>query len=98
MSALEILDDILQHVEVDRYPLVSIVLPMYNAQNYICSAVESIINQTYLNCELIIIDDRSTDNPSDIVQQKYVLQYSNIRLISLQQNSGIVNALKKGSV
>ena len=44
-----------------KMKLVSIVLPVYNGERYIKDAIESILNQTYRNFELIIVDDRSTD-------------------------------------
>lgn len=40
----------------------SIVVPMYNSSSYICDCIESILNQTYKNYELLLIDDGSTDN------------------------------------
>lgn len=43
-------------------PLVSVVMPVYNAGEYLVPAIESILNQTYANFEFIIIDDASTDN------------------------------------
>ncbi len=50
-------------------PLVSVLMPAYNAEKYIAEAIESILNQTYKNFELIIIDDASTDNTFDISQR-----------------------------
>lgn len=48
-------------------PLVSVMMPTYNSSEFLCDALESIINQTYSNWELIVVDDGSTDNTSDIV-------------------------------
>jgi len=51
-----------------REPMVSVILPAYNASGYIGEAVRGVLSQTYTNFELIIIDDGSTDNTADIVK------------------------------
>lgn len=61
-------------------PLVSIAMPMYNGQSYLREAIDSILNQTYTNIELIVIDDGSTDNSVSIIES-----YDDPR-ISLFQN------------
>lgn len=50
--------------------LVSIVMPAYNCADFIGSAINSVIKQTYQNWELIIVDDCSTDNTAEVVQDK----------------------------
>ncbi len=50
------------------YPLVSIVIPCYNAEMYVREAIESALEQTYPNIEVIVIDDGSTDNSLEIVK------------------------------
>lgn len=50
------------------FGLVSIIMPSYNTSDYIGEAINSVLNQTYKNWELIIIDDNSTDNTANIVQ------------------------------
>lgn len=49
-------------------PLISVIMPAYNAEKYIAKAIQSILDQTYTNYELIIIDDASTDNTWEIIQ------------------------------
>ena len=47
--------------------LISIITPTYNCGNFIGETIESVINQTYKNWEMIIVDDCSTDNTKEIV-------------------------------
>lgn len=75
-----------------RDPLVSVIVPCYNHQQYIVNCIESIINQTYRNFELIVIDDGSSDQSPEILkelQKKY-----NFTLI-LQENIGLSASLNK---
>ena len=67
--------------------LVSIITPSFNSEKYISSAIESVIDQTYQNWEMIIVDDNSTDSSCDIVD-KYVKKDRRIKLIKMDNNSG----------
>lgn len=66
--------------------LVSIIVPVYNCENFIKDCIESLINQTWKNIEIIIVDDGSEDNTKNIVQN-YCLIDSRIKLYS-KSNSG----------
>lgn len=66
--------------------LVSIILPNYNKALYLSETIVSVINQTHQNWELIIIDDNSTDNSTEIIS-KY-LNDKRVRLIINEQNKG----------
>ncbi len=68
-------------------PLVSVLMTAYNREKYIADAIESVINSTYKNWELIIVDDRSTDNTVEIAQ-KYAKQDSRIRIYVNDKNLG----------
>lgn len=74
-------------------PSVSLILPTYNANDYILKALRSITNQTYEDYELIIVDDGSTDGTIECVNE-----YPNnqIRLIVRENESGITSALNQG--
>ena len=49
-------------------PKISVVMPAYNAENYIAEAIDSILNQTFTDFEFIIIDDCSSDRTAEIVK------------------------------
>ncbi len=64
-------------------PLVSIIVPMFNAETYISEALDSILRQSYKNIEIIVVDDGSTD-----VSNQVVLSYGNKVKYIYQKNSG----------
>lgn len=68
-------------------PLISVVTPCYNAEKYIGKTIESVINQTYQNWEMLVIDDCSTDNSANIVKD-YERDDSRIRYIKMPKPSG----------
>jgi len=69
--------------------LVSVILPTYNRDKWIGNRINEIINQTYTNWELIIVDDCSTDNTQSICEG-YAEEHANIKYIRLEENSGSV--------
>jgi Glycosyltransferases involved in cell wall biogenesis len=69
--------------------LVSVVMPAYNAEKYIGEAIQSVLNQTYRNFELIIVDDGSTDKTWEKIQS---YNDSRITAIRHQQNKGVAEA------
>lgn len=66
---------------------ISIILPVYNAEAHLESTIQSILNQTYSNFELIIIDDCSTDSSFDIISNLIQID-SRISYYKLEKNSG----------
>lgn len=77
-------------------PLVSIIVPAYNQERYIREAIDSVLNQTYNNWELVIVDDGSVDRTASIVRSfadsriKYF--YQDNRGVSEARNSGIAHS------
>lgn len=67
--------------------LISVIIPLYNSERYISETIESVINQTYQNWELIVIDDYSTDSSREIVKE-YEKKDTRIRLIESETNFG----------
>ncbi len=74
--------------------LISVIVPIYNVESYLEKCINSIVNQTYTNLEIILIDDGSTDN-SGIICDKYKKQDKRIIVIH-QNNKGLSSARNKG--
>lgn len=68
-----------------QQPLVSIIIPIYNSQNYLSKLFTSIGKQTYQNYEVICVDDGSTDNSANIVKD---YMNSDPRIMLIQQLNG----------
>lgn len=73
--------------------MVSIVIPTYNREKQILRAVKSILNQTYQDFELIIVDDGSQDGTEDVIQ---TIKDDRIRYIKLDKNQGVAHARNVG--
>ena len=75
-------------------PLISIIIPMYNVENYISECLNSVISQNYKNLEIIIVDDGSTDNSYEIAS-KYCKNDSRIKIFR-KKNGGLSDARNFG--
>lgn len=73
-------------------PLVSVVMPVYNAEKYIQTSIDSLLNQTYSNIEIIVIDDASTDKTA---QQISSINDNRIRYYKNDLNLGVGKSLNK---
>ena len=76
-------------------PKVSIIVPVYNSQRYLVECLESLVNQSLKDIEIVIIDDGSKDNSAQIIEE-YRSSYSNIIKVLSQKNSGQAVARNKG--
>jgi glycosyltransferase involved in cell wall biosynthesis len=74
-------------------PEISVIMPVYNTEKYLNEAIDSILNQTFVNFEFIIIDDASTDNSLEIIKS-----YNDKRIIIIENevNKGYVHGLNLG--
>ncbi|WP_297960241.1 glycosyltransferase [uncultured Ruminococcus sp.] len=75
-------------------PLISIIIPVYNVASYLCECLDSVVNQTYKNLEIIIVDDGSTDDSGQICDA-YKKKDQRIRVIH-QVNGGLSAARNAG--
>ena len=75
-------------------PLVSVIIPVYNAHNSIAKTLQSVINQTYTNLEIVVVNDGSTDESLDIIKT-YAVEDPRIVVFD-KQNEGLVQARKSG--
>lgn len=74
-------------------PLVSIIIPVYNGSNYLAEAIDSALNQSYENCEVIVINDGSCDNG---MTEKIALSYGDRIRYFRKENGGVATALNLG--
>ena len=77
-------------------PKVSILITTYNSELYIDRAIESVINQTYTNWEIIIIDDNSTDNTIKLLKKHVSMNTNKIKIIYNNMNYGTYYSLNQG--
>lgn len=75
----------------DKLPLVSVIVPVYNAEKYLHRCIESIINQTYRNIEIILVNDGSQDNSRGICDE---YSFVDKRVITIHQNNAGVSVAR----
>lgn len=78
----------------DRTPTVSVIMPVYNVERFILESVNSILNQTYKNLELIVVDDSSTDNTYKMLIDNFS-KNEKIKILKNSENMKIVYSLNR---
>ena len=77
---------------MSKAPIVTVLLPVYNAEDYLAEAIKSILAQTYTDFELLIINDGSTDSSLDIIKQ-----FDDERIVLISRaNKGLIATLNEG--
>lgn len=74
-------------------PLVTVLLPVYNAERFIAEAVQSVLNQTFTDFELLVIDDGSTDRSAEIIKR---FSDPRIRYLKNETNQRLIKTLNRG--
>lgn len=82
-------------MNIDDNRMVSVIIPVFNAERYLAETLDSVISQDYLEKEIIIVDDCSTDSSIDIIRQ-YQQKVSYITYYKMNVNSGVALARNKG--
>lgn len=72
---------------MNKTPLVSIITPVYNTERFVALAMNSVLEQTYQNWEMILVDDCSSDNSVPIIEE-FMARDDRFKLIKLKSNSG----------
>jgi len=75
--------------------MVSVIIPVYNGEEFLAEAIESVLNQTYSDFEIVIVNDGSTDN-SQVIIDNYQSRYQGIIRTFKQQNGGVSKARNMG--
>jgi glycosyltransferase involved in cell wall biosynthesis len=76
-------------------PLVSVVCLCFNHERFVSEAIHSVLNQTYTNVELIVVDDCSSDSSVSVIEQ-IIKDHPNIQFLKLNENLGICAAFNRG--
>jgi hypothetical protein len=76
-------------------PLVTVIIPMYNVKNYIANAITSVLDQSYKNIELILIDDKSSDN-SYAIARDFSKKYDRVKIFKNPKNVGTYISINIG--
>lgn len=74
--------------------LISIIIPVYNIEDYVCECIESVMAQTYKNIEIILVDDGSTDNSGAICDK--FSEIDNRIVVIHKENGGLSDARNAG--
>ncbi len=76
-------------------PLLSVIIPVFNAEEYLETSVLSVLDQDFKDLEIIIINDCSTDKSGDICDS-FTLKYNNVNVIHQKENRGVSASRNRG--
>lgn len=75
---------------------ISVIVPVYNVEEYLDKCLESLLNQHYSDMEIVVVDDKSTDDSLNIAK-KYE-KYTNVKVIAKERNSGLSDTRNVGHI
>ncbi|HYW06286.1 MAG TPA: glycosyltransferase family 2 protein, partial [Longimicrobium sp.] len=78
-------------------PLVSVVMPCYNAEPFVAEAIRSVLTQTYPRMEILVVDDASTDGSWEVVLGLVAEFPDRVRALRMERNRGGCNARNRGA-
>ena len=77
---------------MDKNPMISVLMPVYNGRDYLRPAIDSLLNQTFKDFEIVLVNDGSTDDSQEIIDS-----YNDPRIVPImQKNQGVARSLNKG--
>ncbi|MCI8725938.1 MAG: glycosyltransferase family 2 protein [Hungatella sp.] len=82
-------------MEPEKKPLISIIIPVYNVENYLRKCLDSVREQTYRHVEIILVDDCSVDS-SGYICDEYACKDDRVQVIHLEKNFGVSHARNTG--
>lgn len=80
---------------MENKPLISVVIPVHNGEKYVKEALESVLNQTYENVEIIVVDDKSTDSTLSILST-LEKRHPSLKVIEAEKQNGLGDVINIG--
>ena len=75
-----------------EYPLISVIVPVYNVEKYLKRCVDSILAQTYSRMEIVLVNDGSTDNSGEICEE-YAKKYDNVSYVYKKNGGNLISSI-----
>src|SRR5689334_1089314 len=76
-------------------PLISVILPVFNAEDFVTDAIRSVLQQTCRDFELLVVDDGSTDGTREIIS-RFATSDDRVKVLVNEKNQGLVSSLNRG--
>ena len=71
------------------YPLITVSIPVYNCEKYIERSINSVLQQTYPNIEILLVDDKGNDSSSHIIKEIQSKHKDKVRIVEHESNQGL---------
>lgn len=76
----------------DSTTLITVICSCYNHEKYVCKSIQSVLNQTYKNIQLIVVDDCSSDNSVEVIEN-FIKNFPEIQFIKNNKNLGVTKSI-----